>query len=158
MYKQKVKMELRILKLKEDNTDKIFESTDFQTLLEMYENYYPKIGFNLPWVAYLVVRQNQVVGSCSFTGQPKDGKVEIAYWTFKEFEGLGIASFACKELVSISKKADPKVTITAKTAPERNASTKILENNGFTFKEIVQDEEIGDAWLWTLTEEKTTNR
>jgi RimJ/RimL family protein N-acetyltransferase len=150
-------MELRILKLKEDNTDKIFESTDCQILLEMYENYYRQIGFNLPWVAYLVVRQNQVVGSCSFTGQPKDGKVEIAYWTFKEFEGQGIASFACKELISISQNADPKVTITAKTAPEHNASTKILENNGFTFKEIVQDEEIGDAWLWTLKGEKITN-
>ena len=151
-------MELRILQLKENKTDKIFESTDCQTLLEMYENYYPQNGFNLPWVGYLVVRQNQIVGSCSFTGQPKDGKVEIAYWTFKKFEGQGIASFACKELISISQNADPKVTIIAKTAPERNASTKILENNGFTFKEIVQDDEIGDAWLWTLTEEKTTNR
>ncbi|MEP7197948.1 MAG: hypothetical protein ABI851_15625 [Saprospiraceae bacterium] len=42
-------MELLILKLKEDNTDKIFESTDCQTLLERYENYYTQIGFNLPW-------------------------------------------------------------------------------------------------------------
>lgn len=152
-------MELRILQLKENKTDQIFESTDCQTLLEMYENYYPQIGFNLPWVGYLVVRQNQVVGSCSFKGQPKDGKVEIAYWTFKKFEGQGIASFACKELISISQNADPKVTIIAKTAPERNASTKILENNGFTFKQIVQDEEIGDAWLWALeTEERMTNR
>lgn len=152
-------MELKILQLKENKTDKIFESTDCQTLLEMYENYYPQIGFNLPWVGYLVVRQNQVVGSCSFTGQPKDGKVEIAYWTFKEFEGQGIATFACKELISISQNTDQKVIITAKTEPEHNASTKILVNNGFTFKEIVQDEEIGDAWLWTLeTEEKMTNR
>jgi RimJ/RimL family protein N-acetyltransferase len=44
----------------------------------------------------------------------------------------------------------PWLTITAKTAPEHNASTKILENNNFTFTEIVQDDEIGDAWLWTL--------
>jgi RimJ/RimL family protein N-acetyltransferase len=143
-------MELRILQIKENKTDKIFDSNDCQTLLEIYENYYPQIGFNLPWVAYLVIRQNQVVGSCSFTGQPVDGKVEIAYWTFKEFEGQGIASFACKELISISQTTDPKVILTAKTAPEHNASTKILENNGFLFKEIVQDEEIGDAWLWTL--------
>ena len=143
-------MELRILQQNEDKTDNLFESADCQTLLQMYEDYYPKIGFNLPWVAYLVVRQNQVVGSCSFTGQPNEGKVEIAYWTFKEFEGQGIASFACKELIKISQNADPKVTITAKTAPEHNASTRILENNKFVFTEIVQDEEIGDAWLWTL--------
>jgi hypothetical protein len=35
--------------------------------------------------------------------------------------------------------------ITAKTAPQENASTKILRKNGFTFSKIVQDEEIGDA-------------
>lgn len=146
-------MELRILQLNEDKSDKLFDSSDCQTLLEMYDDYYPKIGFNLPWVSYLVIRHDKVVGSCSFTGQPIAGKVEIAYWTFKEFEGQGIASFACKELISISQSADPKVTIIAKTAPEHNASTKILERNKFIFTEIVQDEEIGDAWLWTLNAE-----
>ena len=143
-------MELRILQENENKTDKLFESSDCQALLEMYVNYYPQIGFNLPWVGYFILHQNEVVGMCSFKGQPVDGKVEIAYWTFKDFEGQGIASFACKELISISQNADPKVLITAKTAPERNASTKILEKNGFLFKEIVQDHEIGDAWLWTL--------
>ena len=145
-----MKIELRILQLKENKTDKIFESTDCQILLEMYESYYPKIGFNLPWVAYLVMRDNHIVGLGSFKGQPTDGKVEIAYWTFKEFEGQGISSFICSELISISQRFDPQVLITATTAPENNASTRILENNGFLFKEIVQDEEIGDAWLWTL--------
>ncbi len=149
-------MELRILGQNEDKTDDLFRSADCQTLLQMYEDYYPKIGFHLPWVAYLVVRQNQVVGSCSFTGKPNDGKVEIAYWTFKEFEGQGIASFACKELIKISQNADQKVTVTAKTAPEHNASTRILENNKFIFTEIVQDAEIGDAWLWTLKPEEKT--
>lgn len=146
-------MELRILQMHEDKTGDLFQSADCQNLLQIYEDYYPKIGFHLPWVAYLIIRENQVVGSCSFTGQPNGGKVEIAYWTFKEFEGQGIASFACKELIKISQNADPKVTITAKTAPEHNASTRILENNKFIFTEIVQDDEIGDAWLWTLKAE-----
>ncbi len=114
------------------------------------EEYYPKFGFNKPWVGYFVFNNNQVVGTAGFTGQPKDGKVEIAYWTFKQFEGQGVATFACKELIAISKEADLTIIITAKTAPEYNASTKILQNNGFTFSEIVQDDEIGDAWLWTL--------
>lgn len=60
-----------------------------------------------------------------------------------------MASFACKELVTIANRTDPSLTIIAKTAPEHNASTKILENNNFVFTEIVQDEEIGDAWLWS---------
>ena len=143
-------MELRIINIKEDNTNKLYASSDCQLVIDMYEDYYPKIGFYLPWVGYFVVRQNKIVGSCGFTGQPIDGQVEIAYWTFKEFEGQGIASFSCKELISISKLADPTLIITAKTAPEHNASTKILQNNNFVFSKIVQDEEIGDAWLWRL--------
>ena len=133
----------------EDKTNRLYASTDCQTLLAMYDDFYPKIGYNMPWVGYFVIRQDKIVGSCGFVGQPTDGKVELAYWTFKEFEGQGVASFACKELVTIAKQANPGLTITAKTAPEKNASTKILENNNFVFTEIVQDDEIGNAWLWT---------
>ncbi len=144
-------MKLRILQQNEDKSNPLFQSDDCQMLLQMYEDYYPKIGFNLPWVAYLVVNEDEVMGSCSFTGEPKEGRVEIAYWTFKNFEGRGVASFACQELIKIAQNEDPSVLITAKTAPEQNASTKILTKNGFVFKEIVQDEEIGDAWLWTFS-------
>lgn len=143
-------MELKIIELNIDKSNSIYSSDDCQMLLKSYDDYYQLIGFNLPWVGYFVVRKHTVVGSCGFTGEPKEGKVEIAYWTFKEFEGQGIASFSCKELVSISRQTNPTITITAKTAPEYNASTKILQNNGFQFTEIVQDHEIGDAWLWTF--------
>lgn len=142
-------MNLRPITPNEDRKNEAYASADCQQLLSMYDDFYPKTGFNTPWIGYTVVRQGKIVGSCGFVGQPNAGKVEIAYWTFKEFEGQGIASFACKELVAIAYQADPGLTITAKTAPERNASTKILENNGFIFTGIAQDEEIGDAWLWT---------
>ena len=142
-------MKLRPITLNENKADEEYTSANCQQLLNMYDDFYPKIGFHIPWVGYFIVRQNQIVGSCGFVGQPKDGKVEVAYWTFKEFEGQGIASFACKELVFIANQTDPDLTIIAKTAPEHNASTKVLQNNNFVFTEIVQDEEIGDAWLWT---------
>ena len=155
----KFKMELRILQLNEDKTNELFHSEDCQTLLKMYDDYYPTIGFNLPWVAYLVIRDNQVVGLGSFKGEPKQGEVEIAYWTFKQYEGQGVSSFVCRELISIAFNNAPEILITATTAPEKNASTKILANNGFVFKKIVQDHGIGDAWLWELnTSGKTTNR
>lgn len=147
-------MNLKPITLNEDKNNPLYASANCQQLLDMYEDFYPKIGFTLPWVGYFVVRQNQIVGSCGFVGQPKDGKAEIAYWTFSEFEGQGVASFACKELITIAGKEDPALTITAKTAPEANASTKILEKNNFTFSGIVQDEEIGDAWLWTLSNKR----
>ena len=141
-------MYLRAISLQEDKINEIYASADRQQLISMYEDFYPKAGFIIPWIGYFIIREEQIVGSCGFVGQPKDGKVEIACWTFKEFEKQGVASFACKELVSIAYQTTPNLTITAKTAPEHNASTKILENNNFVFTEIVQDNEIGDAWLW----------
>ena len=143
-------MELKIINSNEDKANELYASPNCQQLITAMADYYPKIGFNKPWVGYFVFNNNEIVGTGGFTGQPKDGKVEIAYWTFKEFEGQGIASFTFKELIVISKKTDPTITITAKTAPEHNASTKILRNNGFEFIEIVQDHDIGDAWLWLL--------
>ncbi len=154
MFKSKADMismlKLRVIQQDEDLTDPIFQSEDARQLLDIYKDYYPVIGFELPWVGYMIIHKNKVVGSCGFTGAPKQGQVELAYWTFEKFEGQGIASFACKELVSIARDADPTVQVTAKTAPENNASTRILEKNGFKFKEVVQDHEIGDAWLWEL--------
>ncbi|MES2556623.1 MAG: GNAT family N-acetyltransferase [Bacteroidota bacterium] len=141
-------MILKAITPNEDKTTDAYASTDCQQLLTMYEEFYPEIGFNIPWVGYFVILDHQIVGSCGFVGQPKEGKVEIAYWTFSAFEGQGIASFACNQLVAIATQADPGLTITAKTAPEHNASTKILEKNHFVFAEIVQDDEIGNAWLW----------
>lgn len=142
-------MKLKPISLNEEKTNKTYASGECQQLLQMYDDFYTKIGYNIPWVGYFVIRQGNIVGSCSFVGQPQDGKVEIAYWTFKEFEGQGVASFACNELVKIAYETDSSLTIVAKTAPEHNASTKILENTNFTFTKIVQDEEIGEAWLWT---------
>ena len=143
-------MELKTIELNTDQSKEIYASTNCQKLINSMNDYYPKIGFHKPWVGYFAFKDNQVVGTGSFTGQPKDGKVEITYWTFKEFESQGIASFICKGLITIAKATDPDIIITAKTAPENNASTKILQNNRFTFTEIVKDDEIGDAWLWTL--------
>lgn len=141
-------MKLKPLSPNEDKTNEVFASEDCQQLLKMYDEFYPKFGFHMPWVGYVIERNNEIVGTCGFVGKPVKAKVEIAYWTFKAFECQGIGSFACKELVAIAHQANPNLTITAKTAPENNASTKILEKNHFVFSEIVQDEEIGDAWLW----------
>ena len=147
-------MELKIIEINVDKSKEIYSSTNCQLLINSMNEFYQKIGFNKPWVGYFAHNNNQVVGTGSFTGQPKDGKIEIAYWTFKEFEGQGIASFVCKQLITIAKTTDPEIIITAKTAPEHNASTKILQNNGFTFTEITLDDEIGNAWFWTLKNEE----
>jgi len=141
-------MQLRILDENEDKFDDLFASAEAQQLLEIYDEYYPRIGFEPPWVAYLVIEAGEVLGTGSFTGTPQDGVVEIAFWTFPEFQGQGVASYVCRQLVGIAQDEDPEVVITAKTAPGPNPSTRILENNGFVYRKIVEDDEIGDAWLW----------
>lgn len=142
------KLEFKIIQPNEDKANELYISENCQDLIQMMDEFYIKVGFNIPWVGYFLLLNNQIVGTAGFTGQPVDNTVEISYWTFKEWEGQGIASMACKELIAIAQKTNPSVTITAKTLPEYNASTKILQNNNFKFIEIVQDHEIGDAWLW----------
>lgn len=150
-------MELKAIELNADKSKEIFGSDNCQMILKSCDELYLKIGYNFPWVGYFVMNENQIVGSCGFTGQPKDGEVEIAYWTFQQYERQGVSTFSCKQLVLISQLADPAITITAKTAPEHNASSKILQNSGFKFEKIVQDDEIGDAWFWVLRKDKAYN-
>jgi RimJ/RimL family protein N-acetyltransferase len=143
-------MELKPIGQNLEHAEEIYASEDCQLLLNIYKDYYPKAGFILPWIGYFVLRDGLVVGSCGFTGKPVNGKVEIAYWTFKKYERQGVASFSCKQLVQLSKNTDPKLIIIAKTEPKQNFSNKILQNNGFKFSGIVQDDDIGDSWQWSL--------
>jgi [ribosomal protein S5]-alanine N-acetyltransferase len=144
-------MTIKPILIDEDSSLAIYNNEFCKEIFTSYPAYYHKTGYNPPWIGYFIIRDTAVVGVGGFTGAPKNGRVEIAYGTSKEFEDQGIASFVCRQLISISQTTDPSLIITAKTAPENNASTKILSRNGFIFTGIVQDEDIGDAWEWVLT-------
>jgi len=119
-------------------------------MLRAYAEYYPKVGYHKPWIGYWVKRADAIAGTCGFVSPPAGNRVEIAYGTFGEFEGQGVATYACGALIALAREADPTLVITAKTAPELNASTRILKRYGFEFTGVVQDHEIGDAWEWVL--------
>jgi RimJ/RimL family protein N-acetyltransferase len=138
--------------INEDKDDPRYDNEFCRDIFKSYPDYYHKTGYHPPFIGYFVIRDEKIVGVAGFTGKPTDGKVEIAYGTNKLFEGQGIASFACHSLVAIARAFDPFLVITAKTAPEKNASTSVLEKNGFTFTRNVQDEGIGDAWEWVYQE------
>lgn len=123
-------------------------SPAFEELTEAMDKLYKEKGCIPPWIGYFIEVGDELAGSCGFTSPPEQNKVELAYWVFQEFEGRGIATEACKKLVEKSISANPNVIITAKTAPEINASVAILKKNGFQYEGVVQDHEIGDAWLW----------
>lgn len=145
-----ISVRLEIIRQDLNYSNSISRSDSFFKLLEAYREFYPAIGFHPPWVGYFIFSGNEVVGSCGFTGKPESGMIEIAYWTFPEFEGRGIASMACACLIEIAMRQDSNIEIVAKTEPRENASTRILRKNGFIFRSVVTDEEIGDAWLWKL--------
>ncbi len=132
------------------SSNPILSTPECKEILDVYKSYYPKIGFEIPWIGYFIIDDGIAVGTCSFTGKPVNNQVEIAYYTFPAYERKGYATWACKRLLLLAKQHKPDVIVTAKTAPEENPSTAILRKNGFKQDGIVQDHEIGDAWHWIL--------
>lgn len=119
---------------------------------EGYAEFYVQVGYEPPWVGYLACEDGVFLGTCGFKGPPRDGLVEIAYFTFPEFEGHGIATCMASELVRIAHETDPAVVVTARTLPVEGASTAILRKLGFTCTETVEDPEDGPVWHWVLVE------
>ena len=111
---------------------------------------YQRVGFHPPWIGYLVLQDAKVVGTCAFTAPPREDKVEIAYFTFPEFEGRGVATAMARELIGIARAAVPAIIVTAHTLPQRNASNSILEKLGFEFFSTIDHPEDGKVWEWHL--------
>ncbi len=117
-------------------------------------DHYGRAGFNPPWTGYLVCANDaagvmQWVGTCAFTAAPKKGRVEIAYFTFPEFEGRGIATQMAQKLLEIAHEHEPTLTVFANTLPEKNASNSILKKLGFEFAGTIEHPEDGTIWEWT---------
>ena len=128
---------------------------DCKEIAAVYPAFYRRVGFNPPWIGYFFRRGDELVGSGGYKGKPRDGKIEIAYSAFKNFEGQGIGTEICRHLVALSLQTDSKVIITARTLPHDSASTTILKRNGFRFLGTVYDEEDGDVWEWHYPQEIT---
>src|SRR5262245_17142377 len=88
---------------------------------------YRRIGFVPPWIGYLSVSNHEVVGGGAFVGPPANGEVEIAYYTLPAFEKMGYAKQTAAALVKIARNSQPDIVLIAKTLPEPNASSRILE-------------------------------
>ena len=126
-----------------------FASEECLSILDVYPGFYQKVGYNKPWIGYFIINDDgEIIGAGGYKGGPKDGKVEIAYGTFKNYEGRGIGTEICRHLVLISLKTDATLRITARTLQDGYASIRILEKNGFECLGIVHDEEDGDVLEW----------
>lgn len=116
--------------------------------LEMCIEFYKRVGFNPPWICYYVEENGELIGSAAFKGRPVNNTVEIAYGTMETHRQKGVGTRICKKLVDLSLATDPLVRITARTLPENNYSTKILQKNNFLLLGMVNDPEDGDVWEW----------
>lgn len=106
-----------------------------------------------PWGGYLGVDADaaRVIGTCGFKAAPtSEGTVEIAYFTFAEFEGRGYATAMALELIALATSFPLVRRILAHTLPEPNASTRILQKVGMRYVGEVFDPEDGRVWQWEL--------
>lgn len=144
-------MKLLPIDIDETKNARFSNLQECEEVMKMLPIYYQKVGFHTPWIGYFATLDGKkMVGSAGFKGKPKDGKIEIAYGTFEKFEGQGIGTEICRQLVALALQEDPSVRITARTLMENNASVQILKRNGFTCLGSVYDEEDGEVWEWEL--------
>ena len=111
--------------------------------IAMYPNQLPM----LPWVGYLAEKNGVIVGTCAFKSSPENGEVEIAYFTFPEYEGQGVATLMAQWMLNIANQHGVSC-VKAQTLPEKNASVRILERLNFVFVGSVDHPEDGKVWEW----------
>jgi [ribosomal protein S5]-alanine N-acetyltransferase len=112
---------------------------------------YSRRGYVVPWIGYLAVEANKIVGACGFAGPPIDLEAEVAYFTFPGNEGRGVATRMAGELLRISRSAaaQARVRFIAHTLPEECASTSVLRKLGFSFECEINHPEDGPIWKWS---------
>jgi ribosomal-protein-alanine N-acetyltransferase len=136
-----------VLEHPEDNIDFI-NNPLCQDTVYMSIDFYKRVGFTPPWICYYAKEKEELVGCAGFKGKPLNGQVEIAYGTFEKYRNQGIAGKICEALVKLAVFTDPAIRISARTLPENNFSTRVLEKNKFFFVGNVLDPEDGDVWQW----------
>lgn len=105
-------------------------------------------GFEPPWICYLARRGETIVGTSGFKGPPEAGRVELAYYTFADHEGQGIAGAMAAELLALAKAHGAGIEVSVQTLPSRNASHRVLEKLGFEHVETLEHPDDGLVWLW----------
>ena len=121
-----------------------------ESVLQATKAFYSKIGFRRPWISYVAECDGRLVGCCSFKSQPHNGSVEIAYFTFPDHEGRGVATFMAGELTAIARSTGEDPQITAQTLPDRNASHRVLEKLGLLPIGVIDHPEDGPVLEWRL--------
>ena len=147
---------LEFIPINQQNNYETIVDDFIKNLIQNTFEYYNEIGFDTPWISYLVKKENNYIGICSFKGKPINNTVEIAYCTHPNYENNGYATKMCEKLIEIAKNENKDIKITARTLPEINASTKVLSKNGFKYNAKIFDINDGEVYEW-IYEKKIIN-
>jgi len=109
---------------------------------------YRRIGFVPPWIGYVAVVNGRGVGGGAFVGAPKEGFVEIAYFTLDNEQGKGYATQTAASFMELARTTDPRVGLKALTLKEENPSTRVLKRLGFSIVGVADDADAGEVWEW----------
>ncbi|GAB3640254.1 GNAT family N-acetyltransferase [Spirosoma arcticum] len=131
-----------------NENERFADHPDCQVGLSLTIDYFDKIGYKPPWIGYFAQIDNKLVGSAGFKSEPKEGKVEVAYSTFPQYQRQGLGSEMCRRLVVIALQTNPAIKITARTLEQENYSTRILKKNGFECVGTIWDQEDGTVLEW----------
>ena len=115
-----------------------------------YAQLYSAAGYVSPWLGYFVLADSVCIGTCGFKGPPQNNRVEIAYFTFPEYERCGYATRMARTLVELARGVDADLIIAAQTLPQTSASTAILKRLGFVLMGSINHPEDGEVWEWQL--------
>lgn len=145
-------MAVRLIEIGPDGSpgDELALSAFIRSVCAQTAALYQRSGFQRPWNAYLAEQSGQLVGTCAFKSPPRQGRVEIAYYTFPEHAGQGIATDMARQLTEIAAATDPTLQIIAQTLPDESASTAVLRKLGFDLLGTVQHPEDGEVWEWRM--------
>jgi len=114
----------------------------------------------LHWGGYCVVdaHTRDLVGSCAFKAPPDNhGSIEIAYFTYPEFEGRGYATQMARQLIHLASQSPDVCIVVAHTLPQPSASTHLLEKLHMSFTGEVVDPEDGTVWRWEKPIERSAD-
>ncbi len=111
---------------------------------------YAAIGYEPPWIGYLGFFGEQCVGTCAFKTPPRANRVEIAFYTFPQFQGRGHATAMASALMGIAFDAQHGIRVIAHTPAEENSATAVLTKLGFHLTGRGHDTDEGEVWEWML--------
>jgi [ribosomal protein S5]-alanine N-acetyltransferase len=109
------------------------------------------------WWTHLFIHtaDRTLIGLGGFKGEADaDGMVEIGYSIAPAYRRRGLATEASNGMIAYAF-SHPHVTrVDARTLPERNPSTQILQKVGMKLVGPVQDPDDGEVWHWSLKREE----